>query len=212
MGLCCVWCVPPLAPAPPNYIQPHPIPQHVLSPHHEHPATPHHYHTTPHQVGNANNTSTILAKCLAEHCASPHVFNFTPLYGPIHRSKFWPKYAGIYIHLGGIPDGPFIEQYLIPKTKETIYSRSNNFIKNLLLLNILPGKYKNTTSKKGTCKIYVDRTCFNSYRAGAQWARESRKPLKSQKFDVKILDFLQLNRKIIHWTTCFWIFLDWKGL
>ena len=30
-----------------------------------------HYHTTPHQVSNANNTSTILAKCLAENCASP---------------------------------------------------------------------------------------------------------------------------------------------
>ena len=29
-----------------------------------------HYHTTPHQVNNAN-TSTILAKCLAEHRASP---------------------------------------------------------------------------------------------------------------------------------------------
>ena len=57
MGLCCVWCVPPVAPAPPNYIQPHPIPQHVLSPHHEHPATPLPYHTTPHQVSNANSTS-----------------------------------------------------------------------------------------------------------------------------------------------------------
>ena len=33
MGLCCVWRVPFLAPAPPNYIQPHPIPQHVLSAH-----------------------------------------------------------------------------------------------------------------------------------------------------------------------------------
>ena len=75
MGLCCVWRVPPLAPAPPNYIQPHPIPQHVhvLSPHHEHPATPLPlpYYTTPGTVSNANNTSTILAKCLAEHCASP---------------------------------------------------------------------------------------------------------------------------------------------
>ena len=30
-----------------------------------------HYHTTPHQVSNANSTSTILAKCLAENCASP---------------------------------------------------------------------------------------------------------------------------------------------
>ena len=30
-----------------------------------------HYHTTPHQGSNANNTSTIRAKCLAEHCVSP---------------------------------------------------------------------------------------------------------------------------------------------
>ena len=30
-----------------------------------------HYHTTPHQGSNADNTSTIRAKCLAEHCASP---------------------------------------------------------------------------------------------------------------------------------------------
>ena len=30
-----------------------------------------HYHTTSHQVSNANNTSTILAQCLAENCASP---------------------------------------------------------------------------------------------------------------------------------------------
>ena len=32
VGVCCVWRVPPLAPAHqgPNYIQPHPIPQHVL--------------------------------------------------------------------------------------------------------------------------------------------------------------------------------------
>ena len=71
MGLCCVSC-----PSPTNYIQPHPIPQHVLSPqwpHHEHPATPLQlpYHTTPHQGSNVNNTSTILAKCIAEHCASP---------------------------------------------------------------------------------------------------------------------------------------------
>ena len=30
-----------------------------------------HYHTTPHQGSDANNISTIRAKCLAEHCASP---------------------------------------------------------------------------------------------------------------------------------------------
>ena len=49
VGMCCVWRVPLLAPAPPNYIQPHPIPQHVLSRHHEHPATPLPlpYHITP---------------------------------------------------------------------------------------------------------------------------------------------------------------------
>ena len=41
----------------------------ILSPHHKHPATPLPYHTTPHQVSNATNTSTILAKCLAGHCA-----------------------------------------------------------------------------------------------------------------------------------------------
>ena len=40
-------------------------------------------------------------------------------------------------------------------------------------------------------------------RTVAQWARESGKLLESKKFDVKIPDFLQLNRKIIHWTTCF---------
>ena len=54
MGLCRVWCVPPLAPAPPNHTQPHPIPQHVPSPHQEHPAPI--TNTTP---GNANKTSTI---------------------------------------------------------------------------------------------------------------------------------------------------------
>ena len=30
-----------------------------------------HYHNKPHNVSNANNTSTILAKCLAENCANP---------------------------------------------------------------------------------------------------------------------------------------------
>ena len=33
MSLCRVWRVPPLAPAPPNHTQPHPITQHVPSPH-----------------------------------------------------------------------------------------------------------------------------------------------------------------------------------
>ena len=40
MGLCHVCRVPPLAPATSNNTQPHPIPQHVSSPHQEHPATP----------------------------------------------------------------------------------------------------------------------------------------------------------------------------
>ena len=30
-----------------------------------------HYHATAHQGSDANNTSTIWAKCLAEHCGSP---------------------------------------------------------------------------------------------------------------------------------------------
>ena len=59
--------------------QPHPttfnptLPHNILSPHHEHPAIPLPlpYHTTPLQGSDANNTSTIRAKCLAEHCAGP---------------------------------------------------------------------------------------------------------------------------------------------
>ena len=39
MGLCYVWRVPALVPTQLNHTQPHPIPQHVPSPHHEQPVT-----------------------------------------------------------------------------------------------------------------------------------------------------------------------------
>ena len=90
------------------------------------PRTPskhhYHYHTTPHQGSDDNNTSTIRAKCLAEHCASPAGGGgggggWTPTH------LFRPKYfVANYYHNGvgaGAAPGCLLSRAKLPKCLAT---------------------------------------------------------------------------------------------
>ena len=74
--------------------------------------TVYHYHTTQARPGDANNTSLILAKCLAEHCASPEN-------GISNRDFLWQN----YYHKNGVGVlslSPYVTELTGKKKAKTI--------------------------------------------------------------------------------------------